>query len=50
MLYTDIKISTLIRMMISHSRKSDFLFWRISWRNRMLCCKNIIDSLSEIFR
>ena len=25
--------------MISHSRKSDFLFWSISWRKRMLCCK-----------
>ena len=38
MLYTDIKISTLMRMMMSHSRKPDFLYWRISWRNRMLCC------------
>lgn len=33
------RISAAMSIIISHSRKSDFLFWRISWRKRILCCK-----------
>lgn len=36
--YTEMRISAPINMMMSHSRKSDFLFCKISCRNRMLCC------------
>ena len=36
---TDKSISAPISAMMSHSRKSDFLFWRISWRKWILCCK-----------
>lgn len=44
------RISAPISIIMSHSRKSDFLFWRISWRKRILCCneKNVKQQPNQL--